>query len=106
MDSISCETIARARKVHLCDWCNESIEVGESYVRQRNKDGRDVWTWREHLECSRAAETLSADDLENSVGIVFSRGCTCESGGHDAGSRWPCDLTPWTQATAREAADG
>lgn len=98
------DVIGAARKRHQCDWCCEAIEIGESYVRQRNVDGREVWTWRAHAECSRAAESLSADDLENSVGVTFTRGCTCERGQHVEGASCPCDLTPWTQETAKEAA--
>lgn len=77
--SLSTDTIKRARKAHLCNWCKEPIDIGTSYVRQRNVDGKEAWTWRAHVECDKASNRLSADDLENlRRGVTFTRGCTCE----------------------------
>lgn len=86
--------IRAARKAHQCDWCLETIEVGQPYLRQRNVDGRDVWTWRAHPECSRASGKLDSWELENAVGITFTRGCTCERGQHEEGAGEPCHETP------------
>ena len=102
MTLIAHDEVGRARKQHRCDWCNETIAVGEPYVRQRCKDGADVWTWRAHAECYRASNKLDEWDLENAVGVTFTRGCTCEKGQHDAGAKWPCGETPLTQETAKE----
>lgn len=104
MMNIAHDVIGAARKRHRCDWCNEDIAIGESYVRQRNKDGADVWTWKAHVECNRAAATLSSGDLEYSGGVNHTRGCACERGQHDEGASWPCHETPWTQETAKAEA--
>lgn len=80
MTNIAHETIKAARKTHQCDWCGEKIIVGQPYVRQCNKDGADVWTWRAHPECNRAANTLDSFDLEMTAGQQHTRGCICERG--------------------------
>ena len=41
-----------ARKRHLCDECERSIEAGQPYLRQRCKDGGDVWTFKAHADCA------------------------------------------------------
>lgn len=83
MTNIAHDEVKAARKAHVCDWCNEAIEIGQPYVRQRNKDGRDVWTWRAHPECSKAASTLDSFDLEMVAGETMTRGCTCPKGSGD-----------------------
>lgn len=98
MKNIAEERILAARKTHQCNWCNQTIAVGEAYERQRNVDGSDVWVWRAHAECAAAAWRLSNDDLECSAGVQFTRGCSCEAGQHDDDSPWSCDETPLTQA--------
>jgi hypothetical protein len=50
------ETRPTARKRHHCDeHCGKWIEPGEKYIRQRNKEGSDVWTYRAHIECYESA---------------------------------------------------
>lgn len=45
-----------ARKQHHCDeCCGKPIEPGEKYIRQRNKDGGDIWTYKAHVECFESA---------------------------------------------------
>lgn len=91
------DRVLSARKDYQCNWCNETIAVGEAYMRQRNVDGSEAWVWRAHAECSAAACRFSDDDLEHSSGVTFSRGCSCEAGQHDADATWPCDESPLTQ---------
>lgn len=92
MNIIATAHVKRARKSHRCDWCNEPIAVGDPYVRQRNCDGPDVWTYRAHAECWEAAERMDRDDLESDQqhGVVHVRGCEfdrfepCECARHKA----------------------
>jgi hypothetical protein len=78
--NIAHETIRAARKPHQCDWCNETIEEGQSYVRQRNKDGADIWTWRAHPECHDAASRVPCYDIDHHTGVQHARGCEFEVG--------------------------
>lgn len=49
------EQIARryrkAKKCYTCELCGYTIEVGEKYSYQVNKDGNDFWDFKSHLEC-------------------------------------------------------
>lgn len=71
-------TIKRARKEHQCHWCNESIPVGTSYVRERVVDGREAFTNRLHPECDDACGYLPRHLLEECFSIQWVRGCCCE----------------------------
>lgn len=81
-------TIKAARKAHRCNWCNEAIEVGTSYVRQRLVDGHEAWTYRSHPECDKAFASLDYMEQETACGLSYTRGCTCEKGDTF------CDRTP------------
>lgn len=91
MTLLAHDEIKAAKKQHRCDWCNEPIDVGQPYVRQRSVDGRDVYTWRAHPECYEAAGTLDNGDRECEAYVTHARGCTgdihepCDCPGHQ---RW------------------
>lgn len=78
MTLIAHDEIKAARKVHWCDWCNEDIAIGQPYIRQRVKDGSDVWTYRAHLECYGASGTLRDYERECEATVTHRRGCTCD----------------------------
>jgi len=68
-----------ARKMHLCDWCNQAIAKGEEYERQKFKyDGR-IDTWHAHLACSRVASAIwdYADPDDGMDSWEFDENC-CE----------------------------
>jgi len=46
------ESKQAAHHRHYCEECGRNIEKGQTYFRQRNKDGGDVWTFKAHLDCS------------------------------------------------------
>ena len=46
------EKIAPARKPHRCEECGRTIPKGESYLRQVNADGSQVWTFKAHTDCA------------------------------------------------------
>lgn len=82
MSAIGEQTVKAARKRHQCDWCNERIEVGGSYVRYLWKDAGDVQPTKLHPECRSAVSAmarLEGSNFEWTPG-EFARGCCCESG--------------------------
>lgn len=46
------ESIQIARKRHYCEECGREIVKGQPYLRQRCKDGGDVWTFKAHQDCA------------------------------------------------------
>lgn len=50
----------RARKRHLCGSCLGAIEPGETYYSQKQRDGGELQTYREHEACYRASEIVAA----------------------------------------------
>lgn len=84
-----------ARKEHLCDWCNEGIEIGDLYSRWRWFDVRDAYTIKMHSECRAAAIAFPAGSVEFDGN--FMRGCWCESGTEE------CDCEYGERMRAKEA---
>lgn len=60
METIS-QTNQKARKEHLCDWCNEKIKVGEKYRRSFCKED-EVYVWKNHIHCEKIAQELNMFD--------------------------------------------
>ena len=57
METLS-DTKVKARKDHVCDYCELTIPKGQVYHRQVNKDGGEIYTWRSHLNCDEIARKL------------------------------------------------
>ena len=61
------ETISRsrpkARKEHRCDYCNGTIQIGETYEWSTliNDDG-NIYDWKNHPRCSEIAQQLNMYD--------------------------------------------
>lgn len=74
------QTIKAARKQKQCDWCNEHIEVGSSYVRYRWFDGADAVTTSMHPECMKASRDFAHREPRGCEWTPgeFARGCCCE----------------------------
>lgn len=47
-----------ARKEHVCDWCDQKINIGESYSKQTVFDSGTAYTWKNHNYCSALADRL------------------------------------------------
>jgi len=46
------DTKRKARKEHICNYCGLTIQKGEVYDRQVNKDGGDIYTFISHQSCT------------------------------------------------------
>lgn len=51
----------KAKKEHICDWCNQKIEIGEVYHYGVYKYDY-FYTWKNHLRCSEIASKLNMFD--------------------------------------------
>lgn len=83
MTHIATTHVRAAGRVHFCGWCADPIEVGASYVRQRNSDEVGAWTFITHPECYAVAGKLDSHRMELHAGVIHTRGCVCEQGDHD-----------------------
>lgn len=87
------ERIVASKKRHLCSWCDELIEVGDSYFRWRWYDGADASTVKLHPECFEAMNemiSLEGGSIEFTPG-ESPRGCCC---GFEAGCK-NCAAAAW-----------
>lgn len=50
------------RKLHVCDWCGERIEIGETYRRYRYLDGAEACTTKAHPECFDEIEKAASEE--------------------------------------------
>lgn len=76
------DTIKAARKQHVCFWCGEAINVGDSYVRSVVKGdfGGSVDESKLHPECDAAWGRAAAEE----------RGCYyADFGEHERGGTEP-----------------
>lgn len=58
----------KAKKFHRCDYCNQKIDLGETYSNQFNRVSEGVYTWKSHLHCDEIASKLKMhDDADDGV---------------------------------------
>jgi hypothetical protein len=62
MLTIIAETSPKARKQHVCDFCNNKIEIGETYDKQICSLDGSVYTWKSHIRCKIIAAKLKMYD--------------------------------------------
>jgi len=51
-----------ARKNHLCNYCNGTIQVGEKYENQTNVFDGAIYTWKGHIRCQKIMSELDMFD--------------------------------------------
>lgn len=70
METIN-RTTPKAKKEHVCDWCDEKINAGEIYTRAFYKEDY-VYIWKNHIRCEKIAEKLKMfDDGAVSQDVFF-----------------------------------
>ena len=52
----------KAKKQHICDWCEQPIAIGELYEREFLKFNGNVYTWKAHIKCREITSTLNMFD--------------------------------------------
>ena len=74
------DTKVKARKVHRCCWCEESIEKGEAYRRIVLLQDGTFWRQKYHVECGQAmaSEVNDGADPEDMPIDKRNRGKTWE----------------------------
>ena len=65
MNDVLSDTVKKARKKHICDFCGCPIEIGEMYANQSIACDGSVYTWKAHIICMDA---LSIFDMDNGWG--------------------------------------
>jgi hypothetical protein len=50
------ETRPKARKQHVCVWCGEKIEVGETYLHEKSVYDGSMQDHKWHIECEKACD--------------------------------------------------
>lgn len=81
-------TTPKARKNHICDYCNDTIDKGEVYNSQTNRFEGDIYVWKAHINCSEIASLLNmhdecddgvtADDFSEYINNEYSELCEFE----------------------------
>lgn len=60
MDTIQYPKRVRARKQHVCTWCDRAIERGEEYTLSVYK-GDTIYSWRECDRCKPYVDKMFED---------------------------------------------
>ena len=58
METISEQKQVKANKVHQCNFCQEKIRQGETYLTSTHKQDGELYVWKIHKRCSEIATTL------------------------------------------------
>jgi hypothetical protein len=81
MTFIKHRRVSCTRASRYCQWCYESIDVGQPMdVQSYYDDHGEFCEDRYHPECWAAFDTLPVEEQESWSPGDFLRGCTCEAG--------------------------
>ncbi len=70
----------KANKDHKCDWCGFIISKGTNYTNSACLDGSDVWTWKNHIECSELCQAMGLfDDVYEGVSFDYFHDAVTEA---------------------------
>lgn len=58
-----------AKKEHKCDFCGDTIHIGERYNRQTNVSDGIIYDWVCHEECLNVTSMLDMDEYDDGYGI-------------------------------------
>jgi len=66
-----------ARKEHQCMWCSGVIKKGEKYEKSTYKYVDELYTWKNHLKCTKLYEELNMVDNDDGYGIDSNTFSNC-----------------------------
>ena len=61
-DTFHERSVKASRKLRRCDWCGESVHIGEPYNSYRWREGSDGGTVTIHPECLEAMRRTSREE--------------------------------------------
>jgi hypothetical protein len=77
MNTVFHDTTLKAAKPHRCWFCNERIEIGDTYDKRTGADNDGLWTMKMHPECNAyASEHWDEFDYEGHERGEFTRPMT------------------------------
>lgn len=53
---------SKARKDHICDWCDGEIKIGEIYDSSFHTFCGDAYMWKNHKRCAKVVNKLDMFD--------------------------------------------
>ena len=59
----------KARKQHMCDFCQETIAINEKYIKAVYKED-NIYSWKSHLYCQNIASKLRMFNQSNESGVT------------------------------------
>lgn len=59
----------KARKKHICDFCNRTIHKDEKYINQTNVKGGELYTWKSCHKCNTIFHDLDMSSMDDGYGI-------------------------------------
>ncbi len=62
MNTIKGSTRVIARKAHKCDFCDEKILAGETYLKSTHTYDGEIYTWKSHQLCDQIVDKLRMFD--------------------------------------------
>ncbi len=66
---------SKARKQHICNFCNSVIEIGETYESQTIVDSGSFYVWKSHHKCIQIADFLNMFDETYGEGLTSDDFC-------------------------------
>jgi hypothetical protein len=68
METLSSPKEVKAKIKHRCDFCENKININDTYLRSTHKHEGCIYTWRTHTYCSYIANRLNMyDDCDEGV---------------------------------------
>ena len=63
-------TTPKAKKEHICDYCNDKIPIGQKYRRSFCKED-EIYIWKNHLHCEEIMQKLGMFDEDSVTQDLF-----------------------------------
>lgn len=68
-------TYPKAIKEHRCNWCSQTIQIGEVYEKQTVFEDGSAYTWKNHKRCDELTSKLKMFQDKNGEGLSEDEFC-------------------------------